>query len=378
MSLIFKLLPIFSAFLATVMAILAMNPVARRMGWVDKPDNLRKLHGCAIPLTGGVAMMLAFVATILWFDNTHLRLMGAMLIMSLVGFWDDRSHLSARFRLLLQGIVGLLLALTADLSMSNLGNLMGGGPVLLHNYLGIFFTVFCVMGAMNAINMIDGVDGLAGGVVLSALMWMAFLTSLANIPETTVLLCLIGCVSGYLCFNMRGPLRTRASVFMGDAGSMMLGVALAWLLINLSQADKLRDDPVIAPVVGLWLVAVPLLDTISLMISRGIDGKSPMKADRDHFHHILQDAGLSDTETTVTIVLIAAILGGIGAISWKLGVPESVLFFAFLALACAYYYFIHHTEKLAGFVSCARKGRLLCDEQKQERLKTSVFRRPDR
>lgn len=343
-----------SGFIATIVFILALNPLAKRFAWVDKPDNIRKLHDTAIPLTGGVAMMLAFAASVLWLDSCpnvcgHTDLLGAMLVMTIVGSWDDRIHLSARLRILIQTVVGYLLALAAGLSMQDFGNILGFGDIILPQYLGIVFTVFCVVGAMNAINMIDGVDGLAGGVTVVALVWLACLAG-ADRPEFTLLLTLSGCVTAYLCFNMRSPFRKRAAIFMGDAGSMMLGLVLSWLLITLSQTDG-TNPRAFPPVVGLWLVAVPLLDAICLIISRRLSGKSPFKADRDHIHHILQDAGMSAGETTFTIIVIAAVLGGFGVAGWQLGLSESLLFALFMVLTGAYYYFIHHTEKLPGLIS---------------------------
>ena len=199
---------------------------------------------------------------------------------------------------------------------------------------------------MNAINMIDGIDGLAGGVCLIALLWMGIVTGLHNTPETVVILILSGCIGSYLIFNMRHPLRRRACVFMGDSGSMMLGAALVWLLIRLSQHPA-SPSAYLPPVVGLWLVAVPLLDTLSLMAKRKMSGKSPFAADRSHLHHILKDSGLNDCETTFFILTIAACLGGIAVISWKLGASEQLLFIGFMMLAFSYYYFVHHSERLA-------------------------------
>lgn len=351
-----QLLPVLTGFGGTVALILAFNPLARRLAWVDKPDNIRKLHGDAIPLTGGVAMMLAFAASVVWFDHcrgicSHRWLLGAMGIMTLVGLWDDKYHLSPRFRIALQTGVGYLLALAAGLGMNDFGNILGLGDVVLPQFAGLFFTVFCVVGAMNAINMIDGVDGLAGGVSLAALLWMVYLTSRLNMPETTVLLALIGCVAGYLVFNMRHPFRRKAAVFMGDSGSMMLGIALAWLLISLSQHNPAETArPPVPPVLGLWLVALPLLDTLSLMLKRRLNGKSPFRASRDHLHHILLDAGLSERCTTYFITLAAIALGGVAVAGWQLGLPEAALFAGFLLLAAGYYYLVHHSGRLPGCV----------------------------
>jgi UDP-GlcNAc:undecaprenyl-phosphate GlcNAc-1-phosphate transferase len=347
-------LPVISGFMATLFFVLLLNPLAKRLGWVDKPDNIRKLHEVAVPLTGGIAMMLAFSLSMFWIEGCftgcrHSHLLEAMILMSVVGAWDDRNHIPTKLRMLIQTIVGYLLALAAGLSMRNFGNILGTGEIVLPDPLGLFFTVFCVVGAMNAINMIDGVDGLAGGVVISALWWLAFITYPDNLMASKELFVLVGCISCYLCFNMRGPWRKRASIFMGDAGSMMLGLALVWLLITLSQ-PSVTAPRALPPVVGLWLVAIPLLDTICLMINRRVNGKSPFRADRTHFHHTLQDAGLTPGETSFTIILITFVLGGMGVLGWKAGLSESILFASFLAFSPVFYYFVHHSRKLQGII----------------------------
>lgn len=339
------LLTISVAFLATAFMIKLLDPLARRIGWLDNPD-ARKQHGAAVPLTGGVAMMVGIVIALYIGKRfgCQLPFIIALVALCLTGLVDDLMHISARFRLIFQSVVALLLCLEADFYVTHLGNLFGYGPVIVGETLGTVLVVICIIGAINAINMIDGVDGMAGGLLVSTLLWLAFL--MARAGESIVLpLTVASAIAGYLCFNMRGPLRQRAVVFMGDAGSTMLGLAIAWLLIRFSRYGT-RDLQAMPPIVALWLVAVPVLDTVSLMLKRGLRGQSPFAADRDHIHHILMRAGLNDRRVAIVVILIGFVIGGVGVFGWLLGVPEFVLLYGFLLMFAVYYYLIHHSEQL--------------------------------
>ena len=106
---------------------------------------------------------------------------------------------------------------------------------------------------------------------------------------------------------------------MGDAGSMFLGFTLAWFLIQLSQGE----ERLLAPVTALWIIALPLIDTVSMMVRRFRLGRSPFAADREHFHHILLASGYTPKQTLVMMILIAGLLAGVGLAGHLLGVPEN-------------------------------------------------------
>lgn len=339
------LLTISIAFLVTALLIKLLNPLAQRIGWLDNPD-ARKQHGTAIPLTGGVAMLVGIVSA-LYLGNRfdcQLPFVIALVALCLVGLVDDVLHISARFRLGLQCAVALLMCWYGDFYTTHLGNLFGFGPVIVSPEVGTLLVVICIVGAINAINMLDGVDGMVGGVLITTLLWLSYLMTRAG--ESLVLpLTVASAIAGYLCFNMRGPLRPRAVVFMGDAGSTMLGLAIAWLLIRFSRYGTV-DLQAMPPIVALWLVAVPVLDTVSLMLKRGLRGQSPFIADRDHIHHILMRAGLNDRQVAIVVILIAFVIGGVGVFGWLLGVPEFALLYGFLLMFAVYYYLIHQSEQL--------------------------------
>ncbi len=206
----------------------------------------------------------------------------------------------------------------------HVGDLVGLGRVEL-GWFALPFTVFAIVGLINAVNMSDGIDGLAGGLVASAAVWMTVLALMCGFRLMAFELMLLMAVTlGFLFFNLRTPLRSKAAVFMGDAGSMMLGACLAWFAIHLTQYPAyVGENP--PPVVLLWVLGLPVLDTVVLMLRRLHQGRSPFSAGRDHMHHIWTHAGFSIAQTTVCLTVVNLLLGAIGVIGWRLGMPEWLL-----------------------------------------------------
>jgi UDP-GlcNAc:undecaprenyl-phosphate GlcNAc-1-phosphate transferase len=121
---------------------------------------------------------------------------------------------------------------------------------------------------------------------------------------------------------------------MGDAGSMFLGFSLAWYITALSQGP----DAVFSPVIALWIFAVPLLDTVSIMIRRMTRGKSPFTPDRDHFHHIFQAAGYSNRKVVFIIYLAQILFSSIGIMGHKAGMPDWLMFLGYFVVQVLFYW----------------------------------------
>ncbi len=325
--------------LMSCLSIYGLMGIADHVGWVDHPND-RKHHPHPIPLVGGVGMFIAFLlAAWLWLDfrQDYAVLLVAMSLMMVTGLVDDLKGLPTSARFVMQILTASVVIAMGGVYLDGLGDLFGLGPVELS--LGVIpFTVFCLVGTINAFNMSDGVDGLAGGLALNTLLWLIALTLLAQRPEHTLALVLLAAaIAGFLCFNLRHPWRARAAVFMGDAGSMMLGIALAWFLVALSQGER----PVFAPMVAPWIFAIPLMDTVSVMIRRAWMGRNPFSADRHHLHHLLQQMGCSPARTTAYLLMGAFPLGGIGVAGWYFGLPNYALFYGFMALFLVYSFVIN-------------------------------------
>ncbi len=335
----------FLALPVTAALIVFFRRHALQLGVVDEPGGRKRHHG-TVPLVGGLAMFggLVAVAAVAWasgsFQPRHAFFLAAVSLLVATGYADDRFDLRPRVRFLLQAIAASIMVWGADIRLDNFGDLFGFGDVTTGALAGPI-TVFAVLGVINAMNMIDGVDGLAGGVALIALLIFAAFVAATGQLHTTLLLPLIGGVAGFMLFNLRTPWRSRASVFMGDAGSVLLGFSLAWYSVNLAQV---RD--VFTPITAIWILAVPLMDTTALMIRRVIKGRSPFSADREHLHHILQRAGFTPEQTVWTVYALTVLLAAVGVAGFALGVPEYVMFYAFLALFGLYLYGMLHAWKL--------------------------------
>src|SRR5512139_780478 len=334
------ILGLFLTLLVTPLLIWAAN----NYGLLDHPDE-RKQHQEAIPLVGGLAMAFAIAVSSAWElanADTFWGLFLAVSIIVVVGFLDDWIELSVGVRFLAQGIAALIMALFAGAQLVNLGDLFGFGAIA----MGVFavpFTVFAVVGMANALNMSDGMDGLAGGLALISATFVGAAAYLVGQEKTLItLLILGGALIGFLFFNMRFPWQRRARVFMGDSGSLMLGFLLTWAVIRVTQAEK----NALPPAAALWFFAIPLWDTVSLMPRRMLKGKSPCHPGRDHLHHILLRVGYSDSQVVHFIHLVAVACGLVGFFGWRLGVPDAVLLYGFLAVFALYCAAVKHAWKL--------------------------------
>jgi len=323
------------AFLITVIAIYLLQYPARHWGWVDKPDQ-RKHHQGAVPLVGGVAMFIALITTIILLHSSltpYVGLLTGMLVVVVTGVYDDFHTSKASTRFLAQITATLLIVFWDGTVLESLGNLFGQGDIKLH-FWSVPFTLFCIVGVINALNMTDGLDGLAGGIGVIAAGWLiiSLLLSIQHTFELNVLLLLAAALSGFLCFNLRHPWRRRATVFMGDAGSMMVGLMLAWFFIRLSQGEQRA----FAPIVAVWILALPLMDTVFLMTRRILNRRSPFAPDRQHLHHLLLRLGFSEANTTAVLLIVSVLLGGIGVVGSYWAIPDSVLFYGFVGLFALY------------------------------------------
>lgn len=330
-----------TAFSLAVGLIFALRRPAAAVGLVDRPGG-RKRHARPIPLIGGLAMFGAFsvVVLLLWpFPVVpYGSLLLGMALMVGVGCLDDRYEITRSGRFFVQILAALIMTSWGEVQILSLGNLAGTGDLMLGHW-AIPFTVICTVGLINAVNMADGFDGLAGGIVMTGLLWLGVLAALASVNSATLpmLITLAFAIAGFLIFNMRNPWRRKASVFMGDAGSLMLGFALAWFAVYISQAPA-ADIP---PMTIAWILALPIFDTVTVIIRRLLRGASPFEPARDHIHHVLLRAKVNGCSTTYVLVTVAAIYGGVGVGGWLYGVPEWLMFSSFLTMGAIHLWFSH-------------------------------------
>ena len=319
------------AFVVSAATARALARPAARIGLVDQPGG-RKQHEGVIPVTGGIAMYAGFAAAALGSElvfGPTLALVAALGLLIVGGAADDMHDITPRAKFFLQLIAALLMTSWAGVFVAHLGDLLGLGQMNLYLW-AIPFSVVCALGVINAMNMVDGLDGAAGGVALVCALWLAAAASLQGLESTAALVLMFAAaIGGFLAWNMRFPGRAQAAVFMGDAGSMMLGLALCWFSIDLTQGEG-RTLP---PIACVWILAVPLLDMGRVMFVRIFRRMDMFDADREHLHHYLTDRGFSVAATSLLLMCAAAVSGGLGVGAWLLGVPDWVMFYAFVAIA---------------------------------------------
>ena len=356
---------LFFGLILTLLATPALIWAAHNYGLLDHPDE-RKQHQEAIPLVGGLAMFFAIAVSAAWYlagTDIFWGLLASVSIIVLIGFLDDWIELSVGIRFLAQGVAALIMALFAGAQLASLGDLFGFGTVGL-GVLAVPFTIFAVVGVANALNLSDGMDGLAGGLALISTAFVAAAAHFAGRENTFIaMLILGGALLGFLFFNMRLPWQHRAKVFMGDSGSLMLGLLLAWGVIGVTQGEG-RALP---PAAALWFFAIPLWDTVSLMLRRVLKGKSPFHPGRDHLHHILVRVGYRDSQVVFFIHLFAVACGLVGFFGWRWGVPDAVMFYGFLAVFALYCAGVRHAWKLMRLIVPLRQPRGESGERRAER-----------
>lgn len=315
-----------------------MRKVARRVGLVDKPSG-RKLHSGNIPLVGGISICITIVNYIYSHPGmiNHANLyMLCICALTAVGALDDRFDLSVKIRMLVQALISIAMIYFANAELHSLGNIFGFGVIELEMFGGLI-TIFAVIGCINAFNMVDGIDGLLGGLSIVTFGSVGILLSLSSEQSLSYLcLLLVVCMIPYILMNL-GLVGHKRKVFMGDAGSMMIGFTVIWLLIGASQT---AGNPMIRPITALWLIAVPLMDMVSIMIRRVKQGKSPFKPDRDHLHHICQRLGFSSLQTLILICFIASVFAAVGIIGEVFLIPEFIMFYSFIAIFTVYLIFL--------------------------------------
>lgn len=200
--------------------------------------------------------------------------------------------------------------------------------------------------------MVDGIDGLLGGLscvsfaAIGMILWFDGQTSLA-----IWCFAMIAAILPYIMLNL-GILGRRYKVFMGDAGSTLIGFTVIWILLETTQG---KTHP-ISPVTALWIIAIPLMDMVAIMYRRLRKGMSPFSPDRQHIHHLIMRAGFTSRQAFVLITLAAALLASIGVLAeYSHFVLEWVMLVLFLLAFFLYGYCIKRAWKVARFIKRVKR-----------------------
>jgi UDP-GlcNAc:undecaprenyl-phosphate GlcNAc-1-phosphate transferase len=323
------------AFFLVLLSIPLVCRLAARFGFVDTPQG-RKQHEQPVPPLGGAVIFIVFLAMIIMVGQLNWAVLLALALVLVVGIIDDAWEVNSIFKFAIHFLAAFILVLGGGAQIETLGNLLGFGEMTL-GWFAIPFSVACVVYIQNAINMMDGMDGLAGGItamIFSFLLWAAYSTG--QTQAAVELGIILSCLIGFLVYNMRSPFLKHAKIFLGDAGSMALGLMIAWYAITLSQNQNATT--MIQPVSVAWLIALPIVDAFGLLAIRLREGRPPFSPDRRHFHHHFAEANIKPNYATPIIICYAACLGLVGFVGIRAGVPVPVLGWLWVALWMSHTY----------------------------------------
>lgn len=320
------------ALAVTLFAIFSIRPWARRFGLVDKPDE-RKRHRGHIPLIGGLCF---FLGTLIglgylgYLDRFVTSLMIGSAAIVIAGALDDAHDLSVRSRLLIEAGATLLVIGLSGFYVRDLGDFAVMGDTFGLGPFGIPFTIVAVIGLINAFNMLDGIDGLAATMAMACIAAILLFNGAHwTVPGVLVLLqVMFAALIPYLLVNLGWP--DGRKVFMGDAGSTLIGFVLAWSLIYVSHPRIAR----LSPVDVMWCASLPVMDTLSVMFHRMRAGRSPFRPDRRHLHHLLIGAGQRPRAVLVAILSLYGVLVLLGYSLRK--APEPISGAVFIVCLIAY------------------------------------------
>lgn len=321
-----------SAFLgAMVIELMLVVTYKRRL--FDKPD-ARKVHSIPVPRLGGISFLPVMMITVAvtigmmyhlgltgYFEREYYVLiqlavlLGSGMLMYIVGVADDLVDVNYRFKLLFQFVASCIVVLSG-LWIKDYCGLFGIHRI--PGVVGMPVSVFLIIYIMNSINMIDGIDGLASGIgILSLIALTAIAYAEGHFLHMVIGITLLGVVTVFWLFNMFGSREQSTKVFMGDSGSLTLGLFLSFLIINASDFGE--GNPSLNGyymAIGFSTLIIPLLDVPRIVCWRLIHRQSPFQADQNHIHHLLMRCGLSQHATLavllgvdVALILLTVLLG---------------------------------------------------------------------
>lgn len=307
MELILILLAGTLGFSIVLISIPAILQVARKKKLFDSFGE-RKIHNSEVPSLGGIGIFLGFVlSTIISTDGYRFDslkfIIAAVIIMLFIGLKDDLLTISARKKFLMQISAATLIITMGNVEITNLHGLFGIYQI--NNIWSLLISFFIVLSVINAFNLIDGIDGLASGLaMLATLVFGVWFFITGHIQFAVMSFALLGSLTAFFLYNVFGR---HNKLFMGDAGSLVVGLIVSALVIKFNDFNILKSSAFAvgaAPSVSFAVVMVPLIDTLRIIIIRILNRKSPFHPDNNHIHHRL--LALIPNHFKVTLILIGA------------------------------------------------------------------------
>jgi UDP-GlcNAc:undecaprenyl-phosphate GlcNAc-1-phosphate transferase len=321
---------LFLSFLLTAAMVLLFKKIAARLGVMLDQPNSRKVHKEPIPRTGGPAVIAgSLLPLIILFRGDEViwgLCLGAMCILAM-GIIDDLWNLNYKWKFVGQGCAATVALLISGIRFHTIGQLWQGFPLDL-GLLSLPLAIFFLVATTNMINLSDGLDGLAGGICFLIFCAVGFLAYFQrDFRLLAFSICILGAIAGFLRYNTHP-----AIVFMGDTGSQFLGFAAGFSMLLLTQVNT-----VYSPVIPLYLIGIPIIDTTMVIFERLRQRRSIFRADNNHIHHKLLKMGLRHSESVIVIYTLQL---GMILIAWTgRHADNAVLFVSFLFLTGLSLYF---------------------------------------
>ena len=300
---------LFSFLTALLISYLAMPKLiyfAEKLRLLDDAGD-RSSHKVSTPFFGGIAIFTGIICSLLfWADIENIQyILVSILIVFIVGVIDDLRQITAFKKLIGQIIATLILIFLGDMHIDSMHGVLGVYDLPL--WIGTLFTIFVVIVITNGYNLIDGVDGLAGGIgLLSSFSFGVIALIMEQTDMALIAFTLMGALFGFLKYNV-----FPARIFMGDTGSLVVGMILSILAINcikyglVTETFKLQNK---GPLLAISFLAIPLFDSLRVFVIRSVKGDGPLVAGRDHIHHAFLDLNYGHKYTSIVLCAISAFL----------------------------------------------------------------------
>jgi len=339
-----------STLLATLLVV-ALRPLAIRLQLVDRPSG-RKTHKGEVPLIGGPVIWLVVMTGIIFVipnPSWSIVLVATMLVM--LGILDDRQPIPARLKLIFHIAAASIVVVGENLYIDDIGFFHEIFAMSSFGFVHKAAAVLAIITAINAFNFIDGIDGLSASMALLAITHinLTFNLLFGSIPSDYAFFGVMfsGALAGFLLFNLQ--VFNGRKIFLGDSGSMLVGLLVAVALIGASQESGRPGIPPIPASLCLWLIAIPLTDILSIIIRRTSNGRSPMAPDRTHLHHKIMEAGFSPRRTLLILILSAIGAFWLGfALTIFFGEALSIV--GFIIFVPCYYLFVLRVGSLREYL----------------------------
>jgi len=337
------------AYLVTFFLLPFIIKMAKQSRLYDIPDE-RKTHTYLISSLGGIGLFTGLALSLLLTSDFKINdaefqyFVAAFFIIFTIGVVDDIFVLRPWKKLLGQLVTTAIITIKAHLLINNLGGFLGIGD--LGTVTSFTLSFFVIMLIINAFNLIDGVDGLAASLGLaSSVIFALFFLINQDYPFAILGFALAGALLAFLVFNFHP-----AKIFMGDSGSMLIGLVNAILFIKfVNTGSTVTDYPVTAaPLVGFGILIIPLMDVLRVFCLRLSKGRSPFSPDRNHIHHLLLNKGFSHSQVTLTLLSISVAFSAVSFVLRGINIyllfsVQAAMFFTGIAI---FYYFTSSKKSL--------------------------------